>query len=147
MEYKYGNLLTHAKNVVVTQIVDCNGMMGENAISAFSPRSYQKYLKACETSDATSLLGSCQLTRMGDSKMAVANLFACLSPGFSFSRSVIKPALVSALKELNAVSSKYTIRVPYGFAGGFHGLDWDIVEVMLDGTLTKHKVEIWRSAK
>ena len=123
--------------------VNCKGKMGSGVarqVKQRFPVAYKEYVKKCRESD---ILGQIQIVKCGD--VNICNMFAQDGYGYNGDRFTNYDALKTCLDLLeNVVPDGEVIAMPYGIGCGLGGGDWGIVYAMIDSTLKKHVVELWR---
>lgn len=144
--------LFNAPDDLICHQVNCKGNMGRGVARTFRekyPRAYYRYLSMCQTSTATTLLGTCLFNKEDDSHIS-CSMFAqndwhgrdVCNTNYSAFRECcgeIKEFIIH-----NKLSRDYPINMPYSIGAGLGGGDWNIIYGILDDEFQGFNLILWR---
>lgn len=144
--------LLNADTDAICQQVNCQNAMGSGLAKTIYtrwPEIKELYHEFCDNiGDPYSLLGTIQVIRKhGNIPFDVINVFGQLYYGRKRICYTSYNALCSAFQEINSLYRGKMVGLPYKFACGLAGGDWNIVQGLIKTYLTDCEVRVYIQPK
>ena len=147
IEIVNGNLM-NAKENIIGQQVNCQGVMGAGVAKQIKSKyyaAYDAYNELVEHVMPKYLLGRCQIVDI-DGNRKIANLFGQLDYGRVGMVYTDYDALRNSLTELcwYAEENNLSVALPYNIGCGLANGDWDIVSEIIEDVFSDYEVTLYK---